>query len=113
MAEEPKNPGIKPGAVKLVVAGGPGPAAAYVLGDAPLRIGRVPGNEVVVNEAAVSSKHAEFQIEDGFLVVRDLGSRNGLFVNGNRVLSSAVTDGDVVRLGSHVTVTVEIPSMRK
>jgi len=64
----------------------------------PFVIGRGPGNDLVLPSLAVSRRHAEIdRIAEGF-VLRDLGSRNGLVVDGARY--------DRVRLLTGVTVVV-------
>jgi pSer/pThr/pTyr-binding forkhead associated (FHA) protein len=63
--------------------------------------GRVPENDVSVEDARVSRRHTRVRRSGGELVVEDLGSRNGTKLN-KRVLkneSSRVNGGDVVRLG--------------
>jgi hypothetical protein len=64
----------------------------------PFVIGRGPGNDLVVPSLAVSRRHAEIVRGDGGLLMRDLGSRNGLLVDGVRYSE--------VRLGAAVTVVV-------
>lgn len=69
----------------------------------PLRIGRRPDNDVVYDprlDILVSGHHAELRLVSDALVLVDLGSKNGTFVNGTRI-SSPVTLGpnDRVQLG--------------
>lgn len=64
----------------------------------PFRIGRSRDAELTVPSREVSSFHAEIvQVDDGYLV-RDLGSRNGTFVNGERVSESRLGDGDILHI---------------
>jgi pSer/pThr/pTyr-binding forkhead associated (FHA) protein len=58
------------------------------------------GNDLSLPDQGVSSSHCEFAIEGGWLVVRDLASINGTFVNDRRVSEARLRDGDVVRLGA-------------
>jgi len=71
-------------------------------------IGRVPGNDIVLGDASVSSRHARVvRTADGF-AVEDSGSRNGTFVNSEQVTGTRLLlDGDVVRLGK-VIVTFNL-----
>ncbi len=64
-----------------------------------LRIGRTPDNDVVISHPAVSRHHAELRNEAGTRSIVDLGSTHGTFVNGQRVTSAAVADGDFVGIG--------------
>jgi ABC transport system ATP-binding/permease protein len=77
-----------------------GSARVQAQPDQPLVIGRDSGCQLVVDDPLVSRRHAEIVFaEDGWLL-RDLGSRNGTFVNGQRSAFVAVTDGGEVRLGN-------------
>ena len=66
-----------------------------------ITIGRSPDNSIAIDNLAVSSRHAEIRSEEGHLVVEDLNSLNGTFVNNQRVKRSALKDGDVVLIGKH------------
>ena len=66
-------------------------------------IGRHPGCDLQLDaqqDLDVSSRHAELRIAtDGSATLTDLGSTNGTIVNGARVRTHALRDGDVVQLG--------------
>lgn len=65
-----------------------------------LRIGRAADNDVVFTHAEVSSHHAELFIVDQRLLIKDLGARNGIYLNGRRIHGDAVVDERIaVRLG--------------
>ena len=64
-----------------------------------LRFGRGLDNDVVLDSLSVSREHARLLQADG-LYIEDLGSRNGTFVNGQRVQRARVHPGDRVRLGA-------------
>jgi len=51
-----------------------------------LRIGRREGCDIVLNYGNVSSHHCLLEIEEGYWFVRDLRSRNGIKVNGKRIM---------------------------
>ncbi|QDT00218.1 SpoIIE family protein phosphatase [Adhaeretor mobilis] len=58
-------------------------------------VGRSPESDVVVDVAAVSRRHAVIEKNGGRVQVRDLGSRNGTYVNGSRVIERAeLREGD-------------------
>jgi DNA-binding SARP family transcriptional activator len=66
------------------------------------RIGRLSDNDIVLNDAKVSRNHAVIIDTGSSFVVTDLGSANGVHVQGQRVLPSAtLADGDHVRIGRH------------
>ncbi|MGF1467656.1 MAG: EAL domain-containing protein [Sandaracinaceae bacterium] len=63
----------------------------------PFRIGRAAGMDLVLSSPRVSKLHCEIAVGDDQLVLRDLASRNGTFVNGERVDGEQVLqDGDLI-----------------
>jgi predicted component of type VI protein secretion system len=78
---------------------GPGATVEALLVAPRTTFGRNEGNEVVLNDAAVSSHHGEFLLDDRGLTLVDLGSANGSFVNGQRVMQRRLRPGDLVRVG--------------
>ena len=62
-------------------------------------IGRSDQNSVVITDGSVSSRHGEVKSEGALLHVRDLGSSNGTFVNGQRVTTATLQPGDSLNLG--------------
>jgi FHA domain len=67
----------------------------------PITIGRLPDNAIAIDNLAVSNRHAQISSEQGHLVIKDLDSLNGTFVNNQRVKQSSLKDGDVVMVGKH------------
>jgi pSer/pThr/pTyr-binding forkhead associated (FHA) protein len=66
-----------------------------------LTIGRREGNNVVVDNLAVSGSHAKIDsLEEGFLLI-DLKSKNGTFVNEKMVNTHWLKGGDVITVGKH------------
>ncbi|MEV5548481.1 FHA domain-containing protein [Streptomyces sp. NPDC052309] len=66
----------------------------------PVRIGRAPGNDLVVDDLVVSHRHAELRtLPDGTYEIVDLGSHTGTYLNGVRVTSARVGPGDIVGIG--------------
>jgi predicted component of type VI protein secretion system len=64
-------------------------------------VGRDETCDVVVNDGAVSRRHLTIEIADESVHVEDLGSRNGVRVNGHRVARQALRHLDVVEFGDH------------
>jgi pSer/pThr/pTyr-binding forkhead associated (FHA) protein len=62
-------------------------------------VGRLPDNDFAIPEASVSSHHAELHLKGNELVVKDLDSTNGTFVNGERVSEVTLKGGQILRLG--------------
>ena len=69
-------------------------------------IGRRSDNTIVVDDAAVSGHHACVFRDGGELIVEDLESTNGTFVNEKRVTRQRLSRGDVIAIGKH-TLLVE------
>jgi hypothetical protein len=66
----------------------------------PLTIGRAPDNGLVIRDGRASRHHARIDGRRGTLVLTDLGSTNGSFVNDRRIESVALGAGDRVRIGT-------------
>lgn len=62
-------------------------------------VGRNPGNTLRVNNPSISRRHARFVLQGSEVVLHDLDSSNGSYVNGNRIRSQVLVDGDRVRIG--------------
>jgi len=73
-----------------------------------LVIGRGTETELCIESSGVSRRHAELNRQGPLFAIRDLGSTNGTFVNGRRVAQSALSEGDVLRLGDAVGVVVRV-----
>ena len=71
------------------------------IGGKPIGIGRSPDNDIPVDNLAVSNHHARVFFEAGRLVVEDLDSLNGTFVNDLRVERATLHDGDAIHIGKH------------
>jgi FHA domain len=67
----------------------------------PLTMGRDKSCELVLADAEVSRKHARLETQGGVVFVRDLESRNGTFLNGQRLSSAVETrEGDAIDVGA-------------
>jgi len=71
------------------------------VGNRPVTVGRAPDNDLPVDNLAVSNYHAKIYFEAGRMVVEDLDSLNGTFVNDLRVERATLHDGDNVHIGKH------------
>lgn len=65
-----------------------------------MSLGRSTANNVVIDRAAVSKLHARIQRTGDQLVLQDLGSANGTFVNDARVMTAMLDDGDELSLAN-------------
>jgi predicted component of type VI protein secretion system len=97
---------------QLIMRTGPTPGAAYTLEGDQLMIGRDSTNEVVINDAEVSRRHARLTFQGGKYVLEDLGSTNGTFVNGQRLAGPRVLKaGEVVSFGEQIVLVFEVVSI--
>lgn len=64
------------------------------------RIGRSEESEIVLLDPSVSRAHAVVEVAGGDALVRDLGSTNGTFLNGRRIESERLREGDELRFGN-------------
>jgi pSer/pThr/pTyr-binding forkhead associated (FHA) protein len=66
-----------------------------------LLVGRRDSCDICINFANVSGKHCELELVNGYWQIRDLGSANGVRVNGERVDAKFLMSGDEVGFGRH------------
>jgi len=79
-----------------------GPMANQMLPltDEVTTIGSVAGVSIVLADPAVSRKHAAIRRVDGNYELADLGSTNGVYVNGHKVPKKTLEPGDIIRVGN-------------
>ncbi|MEW6189305.1 MAG: DUF3662 and FHA domain-containing protein [Actinomycetota bacterium] len=63
-------------------------------------LGRLPTNDIILPDPNVSRIHAEIRVQERGLVIRDLKSTNGTFVNGKRTEKQLLREGDLITLGT-------------
>jgi pSer/pThr/pTyr-binding forkhead associated (FHA) protein len=83
----------------IIVASGPRRGMHWSLPMGATRIGRDPEDGIFLDDVTVSRHHAEFEVTDEMLVIRDLGSTNGTYVNGSRHDQAELRSGDEVIIG--------------
>lgn len=67
----------------------------------PVIVGRCPTADVTINDSSISRRHCQFSIDpEGALVVRDLGSLNGIYINQQRIEKAVVQPGTEVQIGA-------------
>jgi hypothetical protein len=104
LAEPLREPDARRGSARLKVG-----ARSELLGSGGAVLGRSRDCEVVLDDPNVSRHHAEVRPSGGSWIVRDLGSTNGVKVNGRRIQGpQSLKPGDVLELGtSRVTFVLE------
>ncbi len=89
------------GSALLLVQKGPNAGARYLLNSDLVSVGRNPENEIFLDDVTVSRKHAEFHRINGGFSVRDSGSLNGTYVNGELAEQTDLINGDSVQIGKY------------
>lgn len=87
-----------PQALRVTVEAAPGQPHTYRF-EKPFSIGRVDERDLCVKNEYVSRHHADVRLESGLWSIHDLGSANGIFVNGARVQTFPIDGNSVIRLG--------------
>lgn len=87
----------------LVLKQGAGADQEYTLIHERTVIGRGQSSDITIDNPEISRQHAQFTREGASIVVGDLGSTNGTFVNGQRISGpTPLKNGDIVELGEAV-----------
>lgn len=93
---------------QLVMRSGPTPGKVYELLQDELTIGRDINNGVVINDPEISRRHSRLRAQADSFTIEDLGSTNGTFVNGQRLMGPhMLRPGEVVMLGEHIGLVFE------
>src|SRR5205807_75329 len=94
--------GAGSGAPRLVALGGPHAGQEFALSPGETTIGREAARDVALTgDPTTSRRHAVIMQQNGRYLLRDEGSANGTFVNGNRVTEQPLQPGDEIRIGNN------------
>lgn len=85
---------------KLVVLSEGQTGRSYELKGDKTTIGRLDDNSFQIPEQSVSSHHCEVLLKGSDVIVKDLGSTNGTFINGEKITEKVLKPGQILRLGS-------------
>lgn len=87
------------GSALLVVKRGAADGSRFLLDTDLSKAGRHPNADIFLDDVTVSRKHAEFSRNGKTFEVRDLASLNGTYLNGVRIDSATLSNGDEVQIG--------------
>jgi pSer/pThr/pTyr-binding forkhead associated (FHA) protein len=88
----------------LIVLKGAGVGSRYLLNSASTKIGRELSNDISLDDITVSRSHAVISKNEN-LVIKDLGSLNGTYINAIAVREQILSDGDEIQIGKyHLTL---------
>lgn len=91
---------LERGQALLLVKRGPNAGSTYLLDADETSVGRRPDGDVFLDDITVSRAHAVFERRGGVeWFVRDVGSLNGTYVNGEQVDETKLATGDEVQIG--------------
>lgn len=88
--------------VHLVVVAGNDIGTHFRIAQERQILGRGPGVDLKIDDQAMSRQHASIEFDGQAFRIRDLGSTNGITVNGRVVQVSELTSGDRIEIGSQV-----------
>lgn len=93
---------------QLVMQKGPNPGKIYELVQDELTIGRDITNRIVINDPEVSRRHSKLTAQMGGYTIEDLGSTNGTFVDGQRLMGPhLLRPGQTIMLGEKIALAYE------
>ncbi len=93
--------------LKLVITGGPSKGKEFKLDKGTVGIGRDPKNQIVIDSQSVSLFHARINVESSGCTITNLGSLEGVKINGEESGSSPISAGDKIQMGD---VTFKVSS---
>lgn len=99
-------PEVPPGTGMLVVVRGPNAGSRFLLDRDETTVGRHPDADIFLDDVTVSRRHCVLTLTDTGVVVRDNGSLNGTYVNGDRVDERTLRSGDELQIGRFKLVFV-------
>lgn len=99
-SHEPQElPLLEAGTGMLVVVRGPNAGSRFLLDRDITTVGRHPEADIFLDDVTVSRRHAELHRTDEGVLVRDLGSLNGSYVNGERVDERLLVTSEELQIG--------------
>jgi hypothetical protein len=93
---------------RMVMRSGPTVGKVYSLEKSEMFVGRDLSNEIVINDPEISRRHARLYQQGNSYVLEDLGSTNGSFVNGQRLMGpNVLRPGDTITFGERMSMVFE------
>ena len=93
---------------QLTMRSGPTPGKTFLLEKEEILLGRDLANDIPISDPEISRRHVRFMMQGESVLIEDLGSTNGTFLNGQRISSpQQLRAGDVITLGEDIVLAVE------
>ncbi len=91
---------------KIIINNPSGESKEYYLGKQNTKIGRASANDIVLSDKfyTVSRFHCEIEINNDEILLRDLGSKNGTFVNNEKIIVKKIYPNDIIKIGAFTFV---------
>jgi pSer/pThr/pTyr-binding forkhead associated (FHA) protein len=86
------------------------PLKTYPFAGSEISVGRLPENDIVIDNLSVSRRHAVITSRKDCYVLRDLGSKNGTLLNEKPVSEAKLSNGDVIVIGKY-EILFQIPTL--
>ena len=86
----------------LVIIKGPNIGDIFLINKSKFTIGRNPESDIFLDDITVSRKHAILEKIDKDFIIKDSGSLNGSYVNGQIVENSILKDSDRIQIGKYI-----------
>lgn len=86
----------------LVIIKGPNIGDIFIINKSKFTIGRNPESDIFLDDITVSRKHVVLEKIDKDFRIKDSGSLNGSYVNGEIVENSILKDGDRIQIGKYI-----------
>lgn len=94
----------------LRILNGPQAGLIYILKPGKNLVGRQPGCDLQLNSAGISKQHLEISVTGNTILIKDLKSSNGTFLNGLRVQGGAIKFGDKISLNQTILDVIKAPA---
>jgi pSer/pThr/pTyr-binding forkhead associated (FHA) protein len=93
---------------QFVMRSGPNPGKIFLLEGSELIVGRDATCNIVIVDSEISRRHARITAQGSMLLLEDLGSTNGTFINGQRLTGSyQLKGGEMISFGENVVLACE------
>lgn len=91
--------GVEIGTPAFTILKGPMAGEVFKITHFPITIGRDPSCDFFLNDRTVTRKHASLDVIDNEVVITDLNSLNGIWIDGEMRDSATLVDGTIVQIG--------------
>ncbi len=99
---------MAPQTMQLIMRTGPTPGKTFPLSKSEIVVGRDVTSDIPINDAEISRRHAKFTLQGDSYILEDLGSTNGTFVDGQRLMGPhALKPSDLILFGENVSLSFE------